>query len=58
MLKQRSLFQSKIFEKIISGGKTGADQGALDAALELELPCGGWCPARSLRLAGYLTSTQ
>ena len=33
-----------IFEKIVSGGQTGADQGALDAALELGHPCGGWCP--------------
>lgn len=36
--------ERKIFEKIISGGQTGADQGALDAALELNYPCGGWCP--------------
>lgn len=34
----------KIFFKIISGGRTGADQGALDAALELNHPCGGWRP--------------
>jgi hypothetical protein len=32
------------FEKIISGGQTGVEQGALDAALELSFPCGGWCP--------------
>ena len=31
-------------EKIISGGQTGVDRAALDAALELEIPCGGWCP--------------
>lgn len=36
--------ERKIFEKIVSGGQTGADQGALDAALELDHPCGGWCP--------------
>lgn len=30
---------------IISGGQTGVDRGALDACLELEFPCGGWCPA-------------
>ncbi len=29
---------------IISGGQTGVDRGALDAALELGLPHGGWCP--------------
>lgn len=30
--------------KIVSGGQTGVDRGALDAALELGAPCGGWCP--------------
>jgi hypothetical protein len=32
-------------QKIVSGGQTGVDRGALDAALELGFPCGGWCPA-------------
>lgn len=31
--------------KIVSGGQTGVDRGALDAALESGWPCGGWCPA-------------
>jgi hypothetical protein len=31
--------------KIISGGQTGADRAALDAAIALGVPCGGWCPA-------------
>ena len=34
----------KILKKIISGGQTGVDRAALDAALELGIPCGGWCP--------------
>lgn len=29
---------------IVSGGQSGVDRGALDAALELGNPCGGWCP--------------
>ncbi len=29
---------------IVSGGQTGADRGALDAALAAGFPCGGWCP--------------
>ena len=31
-------------EKFISGGQTGVDRAALDAAMELGIPCGGWCP--------------
>jgi hypothetical protein len=31
--------------KIISGGQTGADRAALDAAIDSGTPCGGWCPA-------------
>ena len=30
--------------KIVSGGQTGVDRGALDAALAAQFPCGGWCP--------------
>ena len=30
--------------KIISGGQTGADQAALDAAIKLGIPHGGWIP--------------
>lgn len=30
--------------KIISGGQTGVDRAALDAALSLGIACGGWCP--------------
>ena len=29
---------------VISGGQTGADRGALEAALGLEVPVGGWAP--------------
>lgn len=31
-------------EKIVSGGQTGVDRGALDAALDAGFGCGGWCP--------------
>jgi len=29
---------------IMSGGQTGVDRAALDAAFDLGLPVGGWCP--------------
>jgi len=34
--------------KIISGGQTGVDRAALDAALQHGVECGGWCPAGRL----------
>lgn len=36
---------SASLRKIVSGGQTGVDRGALDAALALDFPCDGWCPA-------------
>ena len=30
--------------KILSGGQSGVDRAALDAALALGIPYGGWCP--------------
>ena len=33
-----------IVAKVISGGQTGADRAALDAAITCGVPHGGWCP--------------
>ena len=30
--------------KILSGGQSGVDRAALDAAIEKGVPCEGWCP--------------
>ena len=40
--------------KIISGGQTGVDRGALDAALDLGVECGGWCPAGRMAEDGII----
>ena len=33
-----------MIEKIVSGGQTGADRAALDVAIKLGIPHGGWVP--------------
>lgn len=33
-----------LFSKLVTGGQTGVDRGALDAALAAGFACGGWCP--------------
>ncbi len=33
-----------VLQKLVSGGQTGVDRAALDAAIQLGIPCGGWCP--------------
>jgi hypothetical protein len=40
--------------KIISGGQTGVDRAALDAALKHGIDCGGWCPAGRLDEFGLI----
>src|SRR5262249_2079266 len=39
---------------VISGGQTGVDRAALDAAPHLGLPCTGWCPKGRLAEDGPL----
>ncbi|MCC6126102.1 MAG: putative molybdenum carrier protein [Pirellulales bacterium] len=40
--------------KIISGGQTGVDRGALKAAIRLGIPHGGWCPRGRLAEDGRI----
>jgi hypothetical protein len=42
--------------KITSGGQTGVDRAALDVALSLGVPCGGWCPEGRLSETGRIPS--
>lgn len=53
-----------MLNEIISGGQTGVDRAALDVAIELGIPHGGWCPKGRLSELGVipekysLTETQ
>ncbi len=42
--------------KIISGGQTGVDQAALDAAIACGLEYGGWCPKGRINEKGKIDS--
>jgi hypothetical protein len=44
-----------MIKKIISGGQTGVDQAALDAAIKWNIPHGGWVPKGRLTEAGKLS---
>lgn len=47
--------QDKItLDKVVSGGQTGVDRAALDAALEFGFPIGGWCPRGRLAEDGII----
>ncbi len=55
--KEEDLSMPQIFpypRKIVSGGQTGVDRAALDVALELGVPCGGWCPRGRLAEDGMI----
>ena len=41
--------------KIVSGAQTGVDRAALDVALELDIPCGGWIPKGRIDESGRIS---
>jgi hypothetical protein len=41
-------------KKIVSGGQTGVDRAALDAALATGFPCGGWAPGDRMAEDGII----
>jgi hypothetical protein len=46
-----------MLKRIISGGQTGVDRAALDAAIRMGIPHGGWIPKGRLTEAGPLPET-
>lgn len=42
--------------KIVSGGQTGVDRAALDAAIAARVPHGGWCPRGRLAEDGPISA--
>ena len=44
-----------MLKKIVSGGQTGVDRAALDAAIRMGIPHGGWIPKGRLTEDGPLT---
>lgn len=47
-------FAKKMRLAIVSGGQTGVDRAALDAAMAAGLAVGGWCPAGRRALDGVI----
>lgn len=41
--------------RIVSGGQSGVDRAALDVAINMGIPCGGWCPRGRLAEDGPIT---
>lgn len=46
--------RSALPERIVSGGQTGVDRAALDVAMGIGIPHGGWCPRGRLAEDGRI----
>lgn len=44
MMDKAEESEAYTIKKIVSGGQTGADRAGLDAAIEMSITIGGWCP--------------
>ncbi len=47
----------RLIERIVSGGQTGVDRAALDVAMALGFPVGGWCPKGRRAEDGVISET-
>jgi hypothetical protein len=50
------VMETALIKKIVSGGQTGVDRAGLDVALELGIPCGGWCPKGRRAVDGIISA--
>ncbi len=45
-----------MINKVISGAQTGADRGGIDAAIEMNIPYGGWIPKGRMAENGVVSA--
>ena len=56
-LQRSQIPQIRRIDKLVSGGQTGADRGALLAGIDLGLPIGGWMPCGARAEDGKIPET-
>jgi len=52
--RMSTIAASIVLKRIVSGGQTGVDRGALDAALAADFECGGWVPGDRMAEDGVI----
>jgi hypothetical protein len=52
--RPKNAFLPPQLTQVVSGGQTGVDRAALDTAIELGIPHGGWCPRGRLAEDGVI----